>query len=224
ENTRADIRLMHAECGAQSSTFAVKIDGEETEVRLGAPGRHMVQNALATLGAVHLAQADVRKAAMALGSFGAEAGRGARHRLKVGAGTFTLIDESFNANPASMEAAFDLLKRADLGDGGRRIAILGDMAELGSHAEKLHAGLADLVTGAGTDCVYLAGREMKALAAALPQGLPVEHREATDDLRDLVVKAVKPGDAVMIKSSKSIGFNRLVDAFINTYPGAATGD
>ncbi|SEB40231.1 UDP-N-acetylmuramoyl-tripeptide--D-alanyl-D-alanine ligase [Nitratireductor aquibiodomus] len=224
ENARADIRLMHAECGAQSSTFAVKIDGEETEVRLGAPGRHMVQNALATLGAVHLAQADVRKAAMALGSFGAEAGRGARHRLKVDGGTFTLIDESFNANPASMEAAFDLLKRADLGDGGRRIAILGDMAELGSHAEKLHAGLADLVTGAGTDCVYLAGREMKALAAALPQGLPVEYREATDDLRDLVVKAVKPGDAVMIKSSKSIGFNRLVDAFINTYPGAATGD
>ncbi|WP_036541178.1 glutamate ligase domain-containing protein, partial [Nitratireductor aquibiodomus] len=126
---------------------------------------------------------------------GAEAGRGARHRLKVDGGTFTLIDESFNANPASMEAAFDLLKRADLGDGGRRIAILGDMAELGSHAEKLHAGLADLVTGAGTDCVYLAGREMKALAAALPQGLPVEYREATDDLRDLVVKAVKPGDA-----------------------------
>ncbi|WP_295811757.1 UDP-N-acetylmuramoylalanyl-D-glutamyl-2,6-diaminopimelate--D-alanyl-D-alanine ligase [uncultured Nitratireductor sp.] len=224
ENARSDLRLMHAEYGSQSSTFAVKVDGEETEVRLGAPGRHMVQNALATLGAVYLADADLKKAAMALGSFGAEAGRGARLRLKHKDGAFTLIDESFNANPASMEAAFDLLKRTEVGEGGRRIAILGDMAELGSHAEKLHAGLADLVTDAGTELVFLAGKEMKALAEALPAGLSVEYREATEDLRPLVIKAVRPGDAVMIKSSKSIGFNKLVDAFTNTYPGAATGD
>lgn len=221
---KADIRLTHVECGPQSSTFAIEIDGEATEVRLGAPGRHMVQNALATLGAVHLAQADMQKAAMALGSFDAEAGRGARHRLMLDGGAFTLIDESFNANPASMAAAFDLLKRAEPEAGGRRIAVLGDMAELGEHAEKLHAGLAGMVTDAGTELVFLAGREMKALAAALPEGLPVEHREATDDLRALVLAAVKPGDAVMIKSSKSIGFNKLVDAILKTYPGAATGD
>ncbi|MCA1263257.1 UDP-N-acetylmuramoylalanyl-D-glutamyl-2, 6-diaminopimelate--D-alanyl-D-alanine ligase, partial [Nitratireductor aquimarinus] len=171
-----------------------------------------------------LAQADMQKAAMALGSFDAEAGRGARHRLMLDGGAFTLIDESFNANPASMAAAFDLLKRAEPEAGGRRIAVLGDMAELGEHAEKLHAGLAGMVTDAGTELVFLAGREMKALAAALPEGLPVEHREATDDLRALVLAAVKPGDAVMIKSSKSIGFNKLVDAILKTYPGAATGD
>ncbi|MCR4266053.1 UDP-N-acetylmuramoylalanyl-D-glutamyl-2,6-diaminopimelate--D-alanyl-D-alanine ligase [Nitratireductor sp. ZSWI3] len=224
ESARADVRLLHAELGPQSSTLTVKIAGKEIEARLGAPGRHMVQNALAVLGAAHLAGADVAHVALALGSFRAEAGRGQRHRLRLEGGSFTLIDESYNANPASMAAAFDLLGKAELGEGGRRIAILGDMAELGSHSEKLHAGLADLVAKAGTQRLFLAGKEMKALADALPADLPVEHRERADDLRGIVVEAVRPGDAVMIKSSKSIGFNRLVDAFLNTFPSAATGD
>ncbi|EKF20800.1 UDP-N-acetylmuramoylalanyl-D-glutamyl-2,6-diaminopimelate--D-alanyl-D-alanine ligase [Nitratireductor pacificus] len=224
ENARAEVRLMHAELGPVSSTMTVRIASEEIEARLGAPGRHMVQNALAVLGAAKLAGADLGKVALALGSFRAEAGRGQRHRLRLKDGAFTLIDESYNANPASMAAAFDLLGKADVPAGGRRIAVLGDMAELGAHSQKLHADIAGLVAEAGTDLVFLAGREMKALADALPKELPVEYRERTDDLRDLVVGAVRPGDAVMVKSSKSTGFNRLVDAFLNTYPGAATGD
>ncbi len=224
ENARSEVKLLHAELGPQSSTLAVKIDGEEIEARLGAPGRHMVQNALSVLGAAKIAGADLQRVALALGSFRAEAGRGQRHRLRVGSGSFTLIDESYNANPASMSAAFDLLGKSELGEGGRRIAVLGDMAELGEHSHKLHAGLADLVTGSKTDMVFLAGAEMKALAQALPDGFAVEHRERMDDLRDLVIEAIRPGDAVIIKSSNSAGFGRLVDAFLNTFPSVATGD
>ena len=218
EHARADYKLLQCSLKGDHSTITARIGGEEVYARIGAPGRHIVQNSLAVLGAVHLAGADVARAAAALGGFAAEKGRGARHRLAHPDGAITVIDESYNANPASMRAAIALLERTEIGAGGRRIAVLGDMLELGSHSKKLHAGLAEAITEAKLDRVYLAGEAMAALRDALAQQVEVEYREKREDLAPVLVAGVKGGDAVMIKSSLRLGFAKLVEALTEKYP------
>ena len=219
EHAKATFRLVSHEAGSASSRMTVKMAGRELAFSLGVPGRHMVQNALAVLGAVYLAGADVDRAATALTRLEPEEGRGRRHRLQLPAGgDFLLVDESYNANPASMRAALDLLRDAEVKPGGRRIAVLGDMLELGSHSAKLHADLAEPVTASGADVVLLAGPEMAALASELEGGDKVDHRPGVDDLIPLLEQMVKPGDVVVAKASKSIGFAKLVRSLVQKYP------
>ncbi|MDZ5698159.1 UDP-N-acetylmuramoylalanyl-D-glutamyl-2,6-diaminopimelate--D-alanyl-D-alanine ligase [Chelativorans sp. M5D2P16] len=220
ENTRAQFRLIDWQQEEEGSAVTVKIAGQEMTGRIGVPGRHMVQNALAALGAGYLAGADAEKMLAALADFTAEEGRGKRHRLKAGAGAFTLIDESYNANPASMRAAMQLLAATPVGEEGRRIAVLGDMLELGEHSAKLHAALGDLIAASSVDLLLLGGPEMKRLADNVPSGPQVEYRESAEELRPLLLKTVRPGDAIVIKSSKGIGFSGLVDALIKNFPAA----
>ncbi|MCT7375009.1 UDP-N-acetylmuramoylalanyl-D-glutamyl-2,6-diaminopimelate--D-alanyl-D-alanine ligase [Chelativorans salis] len=220
ENARAQFKLVKWEPQGEGSAVTVKIAGQELVARVGAPGRHMVQNALAAIGAGYLAGADVAKLLLALGDFSAGAGRGERHRLRLDDGTFTLIDESYNANPASMRAAMQLLASTPVAGEGRRIAVLGDMLELGPHSAKLHAALADLIAASNVDLLFLGGTEMKALADSPPAGLTVEYREDAERLTPLLIEAVRPGDALMIKSSKGIGFSKLVEALLKQFPAA----
>ena len=215
EQSKSEYRLTKCTLDADHSTMMASIAGKEVVTRIGAPGRHMVQNALSVLGAAHLAGADLTKVAVALGGLEAESGRG--KRLLLGNGIM-LIDESYNANPASMKAAIDLLNATEVSGKGRRIAVLGDMLELGSHAAKLHAGLADLIAPTRIDLVFLGGPEMAALAAALPAGKVAAHAATVEALKPILLAALKPGDAVMIKSSKGIGFSKLVDALLKQYP------
>lgn len=218
EHQRSTYRLLECKLHADHSTIAARIDGKEYLARVGAPGRHIVQNALTVLAVAHLIGASVPAVALALGDLEAEAGRGKRYRLKLPRGAFTLIDESYNANPASMKAAMSLLKATEVSEKGRRIAVLGDMLELGAHAKKLHADIAGLIADAGADRVFLAGPEMKALADAMPEGAKFEYRATTAELAPLVLDAVKPGDAVVIKSSKGIGFSKIVDSMLKQFP------
>ncbi|MDN5927964.1 MAG: UDP-N-acetylmuramoylalanyl-D-glutamyl-2,6-diaminopimelate--D-alanyl-D-alanine ligase [Hyphomicrobiales bacterium] len=220
ENPRSDYRLESCELGATSSRITASIAGHRIEAEIGVPGRHIVQNVLAVLGAAHLAGADLDKAAGALAGLSAERGRGMRHRLKHPDGEITLIDESYNANPASMQAAIRLLDAAEVKGKGRRIAVLGDMLELGAHSVKLHAELAEIIAGTRTDIVLLAGKEMKALADSLPKGTKKEYRDNVEEIIPLVLETVRPGDAVMVKSSNGVGFSRLVDALVRRYPAA----
>jgi UDP-N-acetylmuramoyl-tripeptide--D-alanyl-D-alanine ligase len=136
-------------------------------------------------------------------------------------GALSLIDESYNANPASMKAALELLAGAPVQGSGRRIAVLGDMLELGDHAAKLHAGLAELIKGKNIDLVLLAGPEMKVLAEKLADGPKIEYRANVDELKPLLMATVRAGDTVMIKSSKGVGFSKLVDALTNQFPAQA---
>jgi UDP-N-acetylmuramoyl-tripeptide--D-alanyl-D-alanine ligase len=223
ENGRANIRLMHYEPTDEGARVTVRIAGEEHSFRIGAPGRHIAQNVLAVLGGAYLAGADVPKVAAAMGALAAEKGRGQRHSLKARGGTITLIDESYNANPASMKAALDVLGATSLGEGGRRIAVLGDMLELGDHSARLHAALAPAMVEAGVDIALLAGPEMEALAAKLPSTMKVEHRENVAALSPLVLDTARAGDAVMVKSSNGIGSARIVEALVNKYPRAGDG-
>ena len=221
EHAKAAYRLTNASLHPDHSLISAAIAGKEVAARIGAPGRHVVQNALAVLGAADLVGADVQKVALALESLSAEAGRGKRHVLRHPKGQITLIDESYNANPASMQAAMALLDATPVTGEGRRIAVLGDMLELGGHSAKLHAALADLIAGTRTDLILLAGPEMKSLAEALPEGVKVEYRAAAEDLKPVLIDTVRPGDVVMVKSSKGIGFSKLVDALIRQFPADA---
>lgn len=221
ENARSTYKLRDLVMKADCSCITVSIAGQEAAVKIGAPGRHIVQNMLAVLGAAHLVGADMTKVVLALGTLQAEAGRGAQYRLRHGDGTFTLIDESYNANPTSMRAALSLLEATEPQhegeEAGRRIAVLGDMLELGKQSSKLHGDLARPIVDAKVNMLFIGGAHMSALKSAMPAEIHVEYREHVDELLPLVVKAVRPGDVVMIKSSKSIGFVKIVNALLKKY-------
>ncbi|UDL89696.1 UDP-N-acetylmuramoylalanyl-D-glutamyl-2,6-diaminopimelate--D-alanyl-D-alanine ligase [Mesorhizobium sp. PAMC28654] len=222
ENARSTFKLLSCELYADHSMITARIGGRDISARIGAPGRHMVQNVLAVLGAAHLVGADMTKVAGALADLSAERGRGKRHVLMLPQGPITLIDESYNANPASMAAAMALLNATPVSGEGRRIAVLGDMLELGEHSAKLHAALADLIVGTETRTVFLGGPEMRALAEILPADIQTEYRAGAEDLKPMLLSALKPGDVVMIKSSKGIGFVKLVDALLGKFPAQST--
>lgn len=223
ENARSTYKLTKCELHADHSDITARIGGQDIVARIGAPGRHMVQNVLAVLGAAHLVDADLGKVAEALADLSAERGRGKRHVLRHPKGLITLIDESYNANPASMAAAMALLNATPVTGEGRRIAVLGDMLELGDHSAKLHAALAELIVGTGTNTVFLGGPEMLALADILPDEIAAEYRAGAEELKPLLLSALKAGDVVMVKSSKGIGFSKLVEALLGKYPAEAAG-
>ncbi len=221
ENNRAQFRLLDYEARPDGARFSAKIGKRKVDVEIGAAGRHMALNAVAVLGAAQLAGADIEKASATFATLVAENGRGRRLVLKhPDGGHFVVIDESYNANPASMRAALGLLGAIPT-DGRRRIAVLGDMLELGSHSAKLHKELAKPIADTGVDKVFLAGPEIKILAESLPDTVDKVYTEDAAALAPLLVKAVRPGDVIMIKSSNGIGFSRLVKALTDTYAAAS---
>ncbi|MBB5278059.1 UDP-N-acetylmuramoyl-tripeptide--D-alanyl-D-alanine ligase [Rhizobium rosettiformans] len=218
QHAKAEFRLAEFDGAAELSTVWVSFGGETREVTIGAPGRHLAENAMAVLAAVSLVGADVDAAIEAFASLSAVKGRGQRHRLKMPEGALTLIDESYNANPASMRAAIAVLASAQPGEDGRRIAVLGDMLEMGEFAPSVHAELAGPLLASGIEHVWLAGPEMVALRDALPETVHVVYFETTDELVNLVTAEVRAGDVVMVKSSLGIGFGKIVAALLDKYP------
>jgi len=197
----ADVRLLEVELAPDRSAVRARIDGASIAYILGAPGRHLVLNSLAALAAVSLVGADPAAAAKRLAAFQVMAGRGMQTNVALGGGRFRLIDESYNASPASMRAAIEVLGRNPCEAGGRRIAVLGDMLEVGATGPELHAGLAQPLVDARVDIVILAGPQMKHLADALPVGIDTFHGANSDAIRDRVLDTVRPGDVVMVKGS-----------------------
>ncbi|SFB48638.1 UDP-N-acetylmuramoyl-tripeptide--D-alanyl-D-alanine ligase [Rhizobium sp. NFR07] len=224
QHAKADFRLADFEGDAESSTIWAVLNGETREVTIGSPGRHIAENAMAALGTCLLVGADVTLAAEALAELKPVKGRGERHRLGIGEGHLTLIDESYNANPASMRAAIALLASSTPELTGRRIAVLGDMLEMGEFSAQVHEELAGALLAAGIEHVWLAGKEMVALRDALPDSVEVEYREQTSELVDYAVRAVRPGDVVMVKSSLGLGFGKIVAALLDNYPAFSDTD
>jgi UDP-N-acetylmuramoyl-tripeptide--D-alanyl-D-alanine ligase len=212
EAADAAARLDDLVLDSDSSTVSARIMGRDVTYTLGAPGRHLVQNSLAVLACAAEFGVDLEQAAAALSAFTAPKGRGERARLSVGGGTVTLIDESYNANPASMLAAIALLAGTLPGEGGRRIAVLGDMLELGTAEMELHAALAEPLLQAGTDLVYLAGPRMAALWDALPADRRAAYAETATDLEVILSGDLAPGDVVMVKGSNGSRLGPVVEA------------
>jgi UDP-N-acetylmuramoyl-tripeptide--D-alanyl-D-alanine ligase len=188
-------QIEHVSLDDRGSDVIARIDGKRVEFRLGAPGLHMVMNALAALSACAAIGADVGAGATALAGFTAISGRGAR--MPILGGSALLLDESYNASGASVRAALALLK---LLPAKRRIAILGDMLELGGHSEAEHAALAGPV-GESADLLYACGPWMKFLYEMMPPERQGAYAADSEGLAALVAGAVRPGDAVLVKGS-----------------------
>jgi len=189
--------------------------------KLGVPGRHMAMNSLAVLAAASLAGADLALAALSLSQIEPAAGRGMRRVLEVVGGEATLIDESYNANPASMAAALNVLGAAAVGPHGRRIAVLGDMLELGPTSAALHCGLIDAVNANHIDLVYCCGPLMRNLWNALSTGKRGGYAGSAADLETQAVAAIRAGDAIMIKGSLGSKMKTIVNALEKRFPGEA---
>ena len=226
QDPEAGVRLLDADCHAEASDVHAAVHGLEVHFRIALPGRHWVINALGVLGMVHAADADVSRAAESFATLAPAAGRGARRRIQLADGPFELIDDSYNANPTSMAAAFDVLGRARLSAQGRRIAALGDMLELGVHSADMHAGLAQPIREAGIHQVFTCGPEMAALDAALPEQLRGGHAEDSATLGDLVAASVRAGDVVLVKGSAGAKMGKVVAALdaLNQAGGGQEGD
>jgi len=217
----ADARLLRVSLQADSSTIEARILGQPVTYRLGVPGRHLVLNSLAALAAASLVGADLALAALALNNLKPASGRGARTLLTVPGGAVLLIDESYNANPASMRAAIALLGQAEVGDCGRRIAVLGDMLELGPTGAQLHGAIAEAVEAAKIDLVYCSGPLMRALWEALPSRVRGGYAETAAGLETTVLDAIRAGDAVMVKGSLGSKMGPIVGALERKFPRQA---
>ncbi len=220
----ADASLIDVALQAASSAVHARILGHDATYKLGMPGRHMAMNSLAVLATVSLFGADLALAALSLAQLSPPAGRGARRRLDVGGGGATLIDESYNANPASMAAALGVLGRAELGERGRRIAVLGDMLELGRDGPDLHRSLVAAVTGSNVDAVFCCGPLMRHLWEALPSSRRGGYADHAAALESQVVGAVHAGDAVMVKGSLGSRMKVIVTALEKRFPAQAARD
>ncbi|MEA2974839.1 MAG: UDP-N-acetylmuramoyl-tripeptide--D-alanyl-D-alanine ligase [Alphaproteobacteria bacterium] len=218
EKTKADARLLKFSLHPDCSTVHARILGTEVTYKLGAPGRHVVVNSLAVLAAVALAGGDLALAALALAELKPTTGRGARVTLDLPGGSALLIDESYNANPASMRAALALLGQAPVGPRGRRIAILGDMLELGANAPQLHRGLLESILANAVDLVFCAGPLMQDLWEALPSERRGGYANTSAALEADILAAVQPGDAIMVKGSLGSRMGPLVKALERRYP------
>lgn len=214
EDKSADAALLDCIEAANGTRIKAHIAGEEIEYTLQIAGRHIAVNSLAVLLAVKLAGGDIKKAAKALSKQEPIVGRGKREFLNIGdaENPVTLIDESYNANPAAMRAAFKVLALIDPGRGGRRIAFLGDMLELGPDGPRHHADLALPLKAANVDLVYTCGKLMRNLQDKLPANQRGGHRETSAELAQIVPDVLVPGDVVMVKGSLGSKMGTVVEA------------
>jgi UDP-N-acetylmuramoyl-tripeptide--D-alanyl-D-alanine ligase len=221
---KSDARLLDVALQAACSAVHAKILGHDVTYKLGMPGRHMAMNSLAVLAASSLAGADLALAALALSQLEPPAGRGVRRVLELAQGEATLIDESYNANPASMAAALDVLAQAVVGPHGRRIAVLGDMLELGPTGPALHRGLNEAVKANRIDLVYCCGPLMRNLWDALSPGKRGGYADSSAGLEAQLIAAIRTGDAIMVKGSLGSKMKTIVNALEKRFPGTTALD
>ena len=247
EAQRSHGRLLACASGGAEGGARVtaQLLGARVHYKLGAPGRHLAMNSLAALLAVSAVGGDMARAALALSAWTAPEGRGARWTVRLrparpGAphdpdadGAVDLIDESYNANPVSMDAALQVLASAAPRDGvgrvrrGRRIAILGDMLELGEDEAAKHAGLAALPAMGSVDQVHCVGPRMKALHKALPAGRRGRWKKTSAEMAAELHRLLDAGDVVMVKGSLGARMARVVEGIKHlgeAVPAAAAAD
>jgi UDP-N-acetylmuramoyl-tripeptide--D-alanyl-D-alanine ligase len=223
-DAKSDARLLEVSLHAACSAVHANILGQDITYKLGMPGRHMAMNSLAVLAAASLVGADLALAALSLSQIEPAAGRGVRRTLELAGGEATLIDESYNANPASMAAALNVLGAAAVGPHGRRIAVLGDMLELGPTSPDLHRGLNEAIKTNHIDLVYCCGPLMRNLWDALSTGKRGGYAESAASLEAQAVAAIRVGDAIMVKGSLGSKMKTIVNALEKRFPGKTAFD
>lgn len=214
----ADYRAKEIRLLEDHSRVVMQLFGCEMTVKIGAPGRHIVQNSLAILAICGAVGADLTRVISTLENFPLQKGRGLFYQLSLPkGGIFHLIDESYNANPASMCAAIDLLAKGPVGRCGRRIAVLGDMLELGAYSEKFHRELAKPICRSSANPIFLIGEGMKFLARELPEYIRVHHAKNVEGILPFILPEISDGDLIMVKSSRSIRSSYIVTELLSRY-------
>jgi|SRR5271166_2721974 len=207
-----DARLIAFSSHESGARVSARIATRDIAFDLGAPGRHMAENAVGALLAAHVLGADLDACAAALAEFSPQRGRGERFLIPTADGLAAIIDESYNANPASMRAALALLGEAQPGPKGRRIAVIGDMLELGPKGAEMHAALAYELAANKVDLLFGAGPLTRALFDAAPASMRGVWRERSSELTEEVARALCDGDVVMVKGSNGSRMGPLVAA------------
>jgi UDP-N-acetylmuramoyl-tripeptide--D-alanyl-D-alanine ligase len=226
----ADARLIDCVVSPTGSRVTAEVMGKRVNYALGLPGLHQAKNSLAVLAAVKALGLDVASAAAALGGLAALKGRGAREHLMLISGPITLLDESYNASPASVRAALSLLAASQPERHGRRIAVLGDMRELGTSGPMLHRELMPDIVASGVDHVFLVGPIMQELNTVLPQQIRAGHWGESTDVIQPLLGSLRSGDVVLVKGSLGtrmapiVEALRAVDQATVQRPKAANGD
>jgi UDP-N-acetylmuramoyl-tripeptide--D-alanyl-D-alanine ligase len=213
----ADVHAVHAVSAESGGTLiSAGLLERELTFTISQRGEHWVSNALAVLAGIEAVGEDVAVAGLALADMGGIKGRGERHTLELDGGEVLLIDESYNANPASMAATLKSLGAER--DVTRRIAVLGPMRELGEQSEALHAGLAPAVREAQVDRLILIGDEMRPLAEQVIGSIALDMASDVEDATGTLMRILRPGDAVLVKASNSIGLAKLVERVVKGMP------
>jgi UDP-N-acetylmuramoyl-tripeptide--D-alanyl-D-alanine ligase len=207
-----DVRLTDLQLDEDGTDVGVTMFGKALRYRVGAPGEHWALNSLGVLAVIASLGADAERAAADMSSLSALSGRGARQRITTAKGAFDLIDESYNANPLSMAVSIATLGRVKPGPGGRRIAVLGDMLELGPTGGELHAGLAKPLAEHGIDVVFASGPLMNSLWQAIAVRQRGGYASASSEIARVVADTVRAGDVVMVKGSNGSKMRLVVEA------------
>jgi UDP-N-acetylmuramoyl-tripeptide--D-alanyl-D-alanine ligase len=213
----ADDRLLSTISDPTGCEVVAEIAGQRVAVRLAAPGPHMALNAVGALSAACALGADPARAAEALAGFSPVSGRGARRAIAVPGGEALLLDESYNASSVAVRAALRVLAMQPV---ARRVAVFGDMRELGAFGPAEHIALAEPVAEAA-DIVFTCGPLMQHLREALPAGKRGAHAEDSAALAPLVAAALRPGDAVLVKGSLGSKMKAIIEAI--DHPPAEAG-
>ncbi|MEY2927779.1 MAG: hypothetical protein RL367_2256 [Pseudomonadota bacterium] len=208
----ADIRAVEVIASDKGQLIMASLPGAELSFTLAQPGDHWVSNAMAVLAAVQAMGGDLAAAGLALGEFSGLTGRGAQTRINLDGGSALVIDESYNANSASMAATLAVLGQAPA---VRRIAVLGEMRELGSQSERLHAELAAPIIAAGVDFAILVGAGMAPLASVLEGKIDLLHAPDATSALERLSAMVSNGDVILIKGSNAVGLSLVVSGLIN---------
>jgi UDP-N-acetylmuramoyl-tripeptide--D-alanyl-D-alanine ligase len=211
-NEGAWARLIDCQVGPDGNEVTAEIGGKRLRYHMGAPGRHLALNSVAVLATAFAFDLDLDQALPAFGAVQALKGRGKREFLQITGGELELIDEGYNASPASVRAALGLLGTLPTAFGGRRIAVLGDMRELGTAGPDLHRDLAPEVVAAKVDLAFLVGPQMRGLYDLLPDAMHGAHRASSDEMVQPLLAALKAGDTVLIKGSLGTRMAPLVEA------------
>jgi UDP-N-acetylmuramoyl-tripeptide--D-alanyl-D-alanine ligase len=220
-HSEATARLIEADLYASCSAVRAELRGKPLDYCISAAGEHWAMNSLGVLAAVAALGADPVRASAEFARLQPVAGRGQRRKIRLpNGGAALLIDESYNANPDSVRAALAVLARVRPEGAGRRIAVLGDMLELGEGAAAYHAELAPAVAASDVDLVYLSGPNMAHLAAALPPSRLAASTETSEPLAGLVAEALLPGDVVLVKGSLGSRMRRVIEALDALAPAA----
>ena len=204
----SDVKVMSSELRADGSLIHLKIGKTDVSVNLPIPGEHWVINVAACMATAQACELDLHKAAKAFESFGAVAGRGEIHALTIDGKSVTLIDDSYNANPTSMAAAISVLAAQK----GRKIAVLGDMFELGKDELAMHAELSKPLEAGNVSRVIVTGECMRALRGSLPLPMRGAWTANWKAALEALIMEIETEDVILVKGSNGVGLSHLVSA------------